>query len=96
MCVKFNVLYLLSLETTMDNKKTENIIAIILGILIIGVLIKIFKGMMDATKTEIISEKGINALNNPEKKRKIDEAFEKAVQKQRETGIWENPELDLS
>ena len=51
---------------------------------------------MDTTKTEIISEKGINALNDPEKKRRINEAFEKAAKKQRETGVWENPELDLS
>jgi len=80
----------------MSSKKSENIIAIILGVLIIGVLIKIFKGIMDTTKTEIISEKGINALNDPEKKRRINEAFEKAAKKQRETGVWENPELDLS
>lgn len=81
----------------MANKsKSETFWTIVLSIIVIGVLIKIFKGLMDSTKTEIISEKGLNALNDPVKKREIDEAFEKAAQKQRKTGVWENPELDLS
>lgn len=80
----------------MTETKKSNFFTIILSIIVIGVLIKILKGLIDSTKTEIISEKGINALNDPEKKRKIDEAFERAAQKQRETGVWENPELDLS
>lgn len=81
----------------MDNtSKLHNFWTIVLSIIVIGVLIKIFKGLMDATKTEIISEKGLNALSDPNKKRMIDEAFERAAQKQRETGVWENPELDLS
>lgn len=80
----------------MENKRIENLITIILSIIVIGVLIKIFKGLMDSTKTEIISEKGLNALSDPNKKRMIDRAFEEAARKQRETGVWENPELDLS
>jgi hypothetical protein len=80
----------------MENKKIENLLTIVLSIIVIGVLIKIFKGLMDSTKTEIISEKGLNALSNPDKKRMIDKAFEEAAQKQRVTGVWENPELDLS
>lgn len=80
----------------MENKRVENIIAVFLSIIVVGVLIKLFKGLIDSTKTEIISEKGINALNDPEKKRRIDDAFEQAARKQQETGVWENPELDLS
>lgn len=80
----------------MSNKKIESIMALILSVIVIGVLIKMFKGLMDSTKTEIISEKGLSALNNPKKKKEIDRAFEKSIQKQRETGVWENPELDLS
>lgn len=79
-----------------NQSKSETFWTIVLSIIVIGVLIKIFKGLMDSTKTEIISEKGLKALNDPTKKRKIDEAFEKAAQKQQETGVWENPELDLS
>lgn len=79
-----------------NQSKANNFWTIVLSIIVIGVLIKIFKGLMDATKTEIISEKGLDALSDPEKKRKIDKAFEKSIQKQRETGVWENPELDLS
>ena len=79
-----------------NQSKSETFCTIILSIIVIGVLIKIFKGLMDSTKTEIISEKGLNALSDPEKKKKIDRAFEKSVQKQRDTGVWENPELDLS
>ena len=78
------------------NKTIDNILAIMLSIIVVGVLIKIFKGLLDSTKTEIISEKGLNALSNPDKKKEIDKAFEKAAQNQRETGVWENPELDLS
>lgn len=74
----------------------EQIVTFVLSVIIIGVLIKIFKGIMDSTKTEIISENGIKALNDPEQKRKIDAAFEQAIQKQKETGVWRNPELDLS
>lgn len=74
----------------------EQIVTFVLSVIIIGVLIKIFKGLMDSTKTEIISEKGMKALSDPEQKRKIDAAFEQAIQKQKETGVWRNPELDLS
>jgi hypothetical protein len=78
-----------------NNSNLEKLITIVLSIIVIGVLIKLFKGLADNTKTEIISDKGMEALNDPATKQKIDEAFEKSVENQKLTGVWENPELDL-
>lgn len=80
----------------MKSKNLDKLITILLSILVIGVLIKLFKGLVDNTKTEIISDKGRKALSDPKTKRLIDQAFEKSVENQKQTGVWRNPELDLS
>jgi hypothetical protein len=82
--------------TTKDNSSTANVWTIILGIIVAGVIFKLIAEIIRGSKTEIVSDKGLEALNNPEKKREIDQAFNDSIEKQQRTGIWENPIVDLN
>jgi hypothetical protein len=68
----------------------------LVGAILTVAIVKVVADIFSDSKTDIISDKGLKAINDPEKKRKIDEAFEASAQKQRETGIWENPVVDLN
>lgn len=68
----------------------------LITVLLAGAVIKVVSDIFSESKTDIISDKGLKAINDPEKKKKIDAAFEAAEQKQRETGVWENPVVDLN
>ena len=59
-------------------------------------IVKVVSDIFSDSKTDIISDKGLKAINDPDKKRKIDEAFEQSARKQRETGVCENPVVDLN
>lgn len=81
---------------TKDNSSTANFWTIILGIIVAGVIIKMIAEIIRGSKTEIVSDKGLEALNNPDKKKEIDKAFNDSIEKQQRTGIWENPIVDLN
>lgn len=68
----------------------------LIGVLLAGAIIKVVADIFSESKTDIISDKGLKAINDPEKKREIDQAFEESARKQKETGIWENPVVDLN
>lgn len=80
----------------MKKIKSEEIVSYFFGFLLIMILFKILKIILDSSKTQIISKKGIDALSDPQKKIEIDKAFEDAITHQNETGIWKNPELELN
>lgn len=59
------------------------------------VFVKLFEGILDKTKTEIISVKAIEALKDPLQKRLIDKVFDSAKQSQIKTGVYISPQLEL-
>lgn len=69
--------------------------AAVAGVILAGVVIKVLSDIFSESKTEIISEKGMKAINDPEKKKEIDAAFERSAEEQKRTGVWKNPVVDL-
>lgn len=80
----------------MDTKTVEKIIAVISVLLIVGIILSIFKQLNKSTETKVISDKGLEALKDPEKKKKIDAAIKKAIKNQEDTGVWNDPVVDLN
>lgn len=78
------------------NQENANFWSAVFAVLFAGIIIKIVSDLLSESKTEVISDKGLQAINDPEKKKKIDDAFAESAKKQRETGIWENPVVDLN
>ena len=68
----------------------------VLGALFALAVVKVVSDIFSDSKTDIISDEGLKAINDPDKKREIDKAFEESERKQRETGVWENPVVDLN
>lgn len=73
----------------------NKLLKIFLYITGIIVIIRVFHGLLDDTKTEIISDKAIAALKDPVKKKKIETAFYRAEEEQRLAGVYNSPELNL-
>lgn len=76
----------------MDNKKnTFDIILKIFGILTLVVIVyHLFNAITAKTKTSVISEEGLKALQNPEQAKKI----RQAVDEYHETGDWGKTKLE--
>ena len=68
----------------------------VIAVIFAGVIIKLLADIFSESKTDIISDKGLQAINDPEKKQRIDDAFAKSEKIQKETGVWENPVVDLN
>lgn len=79
-----------------SHKSENNFFAAVISVVFAGVLFKLLADIFSESKTDIISDKGLSAINDPDKKREIDEAFAASERRQKETGIWENPVVDLN
>lgn len=51
--------------------------------------------LLGSTKTQIISPKAMQALENPVQRLGIQKAFAKAEQDFKITGVWKDPEYNL-
>ncbi len=80
----------------MEAKSIDKVVAAVSALLIIGIVVAIFKQLNKKTQTSVISKRGLEALQDPKKKEKIDQAIEEAKKHQMETGVWNDPLVDLS
>ncbi|MBU3660160.1 MAG: hypothetical protein FGM14_09835 [Flavobacteriales bacterium] len=77
------------------SEKQEKWVGIIVSVILVGLLISFFKNLNKKTQTSLISDDGLDALNDPIKKKAIDDAIENSRKTQIQTGIWKNPEVDF-
>ncbi len=80
----------------MDNKTIDRILAVVSVLLVIGIILNLFKQLNKSTQTNVISDEGLKALQDPDKKKQINQAIEDAKKNQLETGVWKDPVVDLS
>ncbi|MFT6502802.1 MAG: hypothetical protein ACJASQ_002933 [Crocinitomicaceae bacterium] len=79
-------------RTQSNNSFWTGVVTVVLA----GAIVKLVADIFSESRTDIISDKGLQAINDPEKKKEIDEAFAESVKIQKETGVWENPVVDLN
>lgn len=80
----------------MEDKTFNKILAFIGALVLVGLIYDLVKRFNEETETNVITDDGLKALQDPSKKKMIDDAIEKARLNQIKTGIWKNPEVDLS
>lgn len=79
-----------------NSKSNKDLWGALVGALLAVAIVKVVADIFSDSRTDIISDKGLKAINDPDKKREIDAAFEASERKQQETGIWENPVVDFN
>lgn len=80
----------------MDNKGFDKIMTIIGVVLVIGLIYQAVKHINKSTETKVISDEGLAALQDPQKKQKIDQAIADARKHHNQTGVWVDPVVDLN
>lgn len=80
----------------MESKTVDKILAVVGIFIVIALIIAFFKKVNKNTETKIISEDALAALQDPDKKKLIDDAINESIENQKETGVWNDPVVNLN
>lgn len=80
----------------MEETSTNTALKVVGVVALVAVFVAIIRAINRKTEIKTISDRGLEALKDPVKLKKIEEAIENSKQSFEKTDIWENPSVDLN